>query len=1006
MPTLQDTIYPRLTSVVASQDLERVYTPTEAECELAAEVTRDPVASLGFLISLKTFQRLGYFVPLPSVPDSIIQHIARCVDRVDQIPYLSAYGRSGTGHRHRAHIRAYRGVKPFRTGGQQVIEQAIAAAALQTEPLNDLINVAIEELLRHSYELPGFSTLVKVAQRERNRAYATLYQQVNAALKPEHQALLDALFVVDPVTQRTPWDRLKDPVGKPTLSNLAALADQLVWFGPFQAAIKSVSTLPEAKRRHFASEAMAYDRATMRDIKPLRRYTLVCALLASQYSGTLDDTAEMYIKRIRAIQHAAKDALQAYQQQHQSRTDTLISALRDVVVSYQQEGSLEERFAAIDAVLQGKSATLFQDCEAHLTYAGNNFAPFLWHCYRSHRATVFRLFKLLPLRAGSQNTLMMEALAFLLAHERTKGDRITVWKDDAPLLDLSWIPVGWWRLVTGLHTRDEIPRRVNRRHFEACLVVQILVALTNGDLYIEGGDRFGDPFPRLYSWDEYHARSAEYGILLGFSIDPDTFVTAVQTWFTELATKTDQAFPANDQVTLIDGRPVIRRAQRAQDPPGLADLKRQLEGRQHPRSILDALADTSHWLNWTAHFGPLSGCESKLDDPRSRYLAAVFCYGCQLGPSATARALGSVTRRQLSRIDQYHISEELLDQVIENVITAYQRCALPQLWGSPDHASVDGTKWEMYEQNLLSEQHIRYGGYGGIAVYLLSSTYIALMANFIACSVWEGHYMLDLLEQNRSELQPTVIHSDTQGQNEAIFGLTFLRGIELMPRIRDWRDLTFYRPSEDATYEHIDAIFSQKGINWELIRTHVPDLLRIAVSMKEGRIAPSTILRTLSAGKSKVAQACHELGRVRRTGFLLRIIAEADLRALVHRETNKSESFNSFVKWVGFGSAGVIRENERPAQHKAIKYTLLVANAIMLYNTVTLANDLRALIREGYYVDAACVAALSPYTTRDLDRFGTYTLNLTNPPEEIDYETPVVSPPAVEKASESLILTE
>jgi hypothetical protein len=104
-------------------------------------------------------------------------------------------------------------------------------------------------------------------------------------------------------------------------------------------------------------------------------------------------------------------------------------------------------------------------------------------------------------------------------------------------------------------------------------------------------------------------------------------------------------------------------------------------------------------------------------------------------------------------------------------------------------------------------------------------------------------------------------------------------------------------------------------------------------------------------------------------------MAEAELRALVHRETNKSESFNRFVKWLGFGSAGVIRENKRAAQRKAIKYTVLVANAMMFYNTVTMADDLPALIREGYRVDAACVAALSPYSTN-----------------AVDNETPVVSP--------------
>jgi len=122
MPTLQDTIYPRLKSVVTPQDLERVYTPTPEECELAAEVTQDRAAYLGFLIYLKTFQRLGYFVRLPAVPDCIVQHIARHLDRVDQIPRLAAYDRSGASRRHQTHIRTYRGVKPFRKGGLQVIQ--------------------------------------------------------------------------------------------------------------------------------------------------------------------------------------------------------------------------------------------------------------------------------------------------------------------------------------------------------------------------------------------------------------------------------------------------------------------------------------------------------------------------------------------------------------------------------------------------------------------------------------------------------------------------------------------------------------------------------------------------------------------------------------------------------------------------------------------------------------------------------------------------------------------
>jgi hypothetical protein len=61
------------------------------------------------------------------------------------------------------------------------------------------------------------------------------------------------------------------------------------------------------------------------------------------------------------------------------------------------------------------------------------------------------------------------------------------------------------------------------------------------------------------------------------------------------------------------------------------------------------------------------------------------------------------------------------------------------------------------------------------------------------------------------------------------------------------------------------------------------------------------------------------------------------------------------------------------------------------YNTVMLSKDLRTWITHGYYVDPVCVAALSPYATKDLERFGKYTLNLAQVPDPVDYNTPVVS---------------
>jgi TnpA family transposase len=122
------------------------------------------------------------------------------------------------------------------------------------------------------------------------------------------------------------------------------------------------------------------------------------------------------------------------------------------------------------------------------------------------------------------------------------------------------------------------------------------------------------------------------------------------------------------------------------------------------------------------------------------------------------------------------------------------------LWGSGQSASADGTKWDLYEQNLLSEYHVRYGGYGGIGYYHISDKYIALFSHFIPCSVREAVFILDGLLQNRSDIQPDLIHSDTHGQTAVVFGLAYLLGIELMPRIRNWKDLEFCRPERGLHY--------------------------------------------------------------------------------------------------------------------------------------------------------------------------------------------------------------
>ena len=198
-----------------------------------------------------------------------------------------------------------------------------------------------------------------------------------------------------------------------------------------------------------------------------------------------------------------------------------------------------------------------------------------------------------------------------------------------------------------------------------------------------------------------------------------------------------------------------------------------------------------------------------------------------------------------------------------------------------------------------------------------------------------------------------------------------------MPRIRNIRDLSLFRPDQRYRYRHLDGLYLQ-NIDFKLIEKHFKDMLRVAVSIKLGKVSPSTILRRLGtySRKNKLYFAFRELGRVVRTVFLLRFINEMELRQTIQSATNKSEQFNDFVKWLFFGGEGIIAENLRHQQRKIVKYNHLVANMVILHNAETMTRALQDLAVDGFQVTPGLLEQLSPYWRYHINRFGDYHVNL------------------------------
>ena len=214
--------------------------------------------------------------------------------------------------------------------------------------------------------------------------------------------------------------------------------------------------------------------------------------------------------------------------------------------------------------------------------------------------------------------------------------------------------------------------------------------------------------------------------------------------------------------------------------------------------------------------------------------------------------------------------------------------------------------------------------------------------------------------------------------------MAYLLGIQLLPRIRNWKDLVFYRPSKEVTYRNIDALFTDT-IDWELLETHWQDLMQVVLSIKAGKVLPSAILRRLTnhSHKNRLYQVFRELGRVIRTIFLLHYISDRPMREGITTETNKVESFHEFSQWLSFGNNGKILDNDPIEMEKRVKFNQLIANCVMLQNVLDMSQALRELIEEGYPVNIKAVQGLSAYPHGHVQRYGEYDLDVNDIPPPI-----------------------
>ena len=210
----------------------------------------------------------------------------------------------------------------------------------------------------------------------------------------------------------------------------------------------------------------------------------------------------------------------------------------------------------------------------------------------------------------------------------------------------------------------------------------------------------------MISWEQYDTELPGYCEELGLVKGGTEFTQALKTQLTEACYAADRNFPDDEQVRIENGKLIIGKTKAEEASPEIEAISELLQDRLEKINLLDLIINAERWLSLHQLFGPLSGFESRVDDPFLRFVLTLFCYGTNIGPTETERSVRGISRKQVAWLNLKRTTVERLDKAIFKVSNAYKKFNLIECWGSGNSVSADGKLWDLYEDNLLSEYHL------------------------------------------------------------------------------------------------------------------------------------------------------------------------------------------------------------------------------------------------------------------------------------------------------------